>query len=316
MPVITNDYKPPLFFKNRHINTIYSSLFRKTKLPSFKRKRIETLDDDFLDIDLIENGSKKIAILCHGLEGSSDSKYIQATSKLLSLNGYSVAAMNYRFCSGEINRQLATYHSGKTDDLHVVINYVLPNYDSIYLVGFSLGGNLILKYNGEALFSLSSKIKANVAISVPVDLKGSSIALKRSENILYSWRFIRTLSKKMYLKHQQFPNQLDVAPLKKVKTLTDFDNFFTSKINGFIDAEDYYLKASSKQFIPNISKPTLLINALDDPFLSESCFPISEAKENSKFYLMTPSHGGHVGFISKGDFYWSEIQILNFLNRY
>ena len=316
MPVITNDYKPPLFFKNRHINTIYSSLFRKTKLPSFKRKRIETLDDDFLDIDLIENGSKKIAILCHGLEGSSDSKYIQATSKLLSLNGYSVAAMNYRFCSGEINRQLVTYHSGKTDDLHVVINYVLPNYDSIYLVGFSLGGNLILKYNGEALFSLSSKIKANVAISVPVDLKGSSIALKRSENILYRRRFIRTLSKKMYLKHQQFPNQLDVAPLKKVKTLTDFDNFFTSKINGFIDAEDYYLKASSKQFIPNISKPTLLINALDDPFLSESCFPISEAKENSKFYLMTPLHGGHVGFISKGDFYWSEIQILNFLNRY
>ena len=316
MPVITNDYKPPLFFKNRHINTIYSSLFRKTKLPSFKRKRIETLDDDFLDIDLIENDSKKIAILCHGLEGSSDSKYIQATSKLLSLNGYSVAAMNYRFCSGEINRQLVTYHSGKTDDLHVVINYVLPNYDSIYLVGFSLGGNLILKYNGEALFSLSSKIKANVAISVPVDLKGSSIALKRSENILYRRRFIRTLSKKMYLKHQQFPNQLDVAPLKKVKTLTDFDNFFTSKINGFIDAEDYYLKASSKQFIPNISKPTLLINALDDPFLSESCFPISEAKENSKFYLMTPSHGGHVGFISKGDFYWSEIQILNFLNRY
>ena len=316
MPVITNDYKPPLFFKNRHINTIYSSLFRKTKLPSFKRKRIETLDDDFLDIDLIENGSKKIAILCHGLEGSSDSKYIQATSKLLSLNGYSVAAMNYRFCSGEINRQLVTYHSGKTDDLHVVINYVLPNYDSIYLVGFSLGGNLILKYNGEALFSLSSKIKANVAISVPVDLKGSSIALKRSENILYRRRFIRTLSKKMYLKHQQFPNQLDVAPLKKVKTLTDFDNFFTSKINGFIDAEDYYLKASSKQFIPNISKPTLLINSLDDPFLSESCFPISEAKENSKFYLMTPSHGGHVGFISKGDFYWSEIQILNFLNRY
>ena len=126
MPVIKTDYKPPLLFKNRHINTIYSSLFRKTKPLSFKRKRIETLDEDFLDIDLIENGSKKIVILCHGLEGSSDSKYIQATAKLLSLNGYSVAAMNYRFCSGEINRQLVTYHSGKTDDLHAVINFVLP----------------------------------------------------------------------------------------------------------------------------------------------------------------------------------------------
>ena len=316
MPLIETDYKPPLFFKNRHVNTIYSSLFRKTKPLSFKRKRTETLDDDFLDIDLIENGSRKIVILCHGLEGSSDSKYIQATAKLLSLNGYSVAAMNYRFCSGEINRQLVTYHSGKTDDLHTVINFVLPNYDSVYLVGFSLGGNLILKYNGDGLFSLSPKIKANVAISVPVDLKGSSINLKRCENILYRWRFIRTLSKKMYLKHQQFPNQLDLSPLKKVKTLTDFDDFFTSKINGFKDAEDYYLKASSKQFIHNISKPTLLINALDDPFLSESCFPISEAEENSNFFLMTPIHGGHVGFISKGAFYWSEIQILNFLNSY
>ena len=316
MPVIKTDYKPPLLFKNRHVNTIYSSLFRKTKSLSFKRKRIETLDDDFLDIDLIENGSRKIVILCHGLEGSSDSKYIQATAKLLSLNGYSVAAMNYRFCSGEINRQLVTYHSGKTDDLHTVINFVLPNYDSVYLVGFSLGGNLILKYNGDGLFSLSPKIKANVAISVPVDLKGSSISLKRCENVLYRWRFLRTLSKKMHLKHQQFPNELDVVPLKKVKNLTDFDDFFTSKINGFKDAEDYYLKASSKQFIPNISKPTLLINALDDPFLSESCFPISEANENSNFFLMPPFHGGHVGFISKGAFYWSEIQILNFLNNY
>jgi predicted alpha/beta-fold hydrolase len=222
MPLIETDYKPPLFFKNRHVNTIYSSLFRKTKPLSFKRKRIETLDEDFLDIDLIENGSRKIVILCHGLEGSSDSKYIQATAKLLSLNGYSVAAMNYRFCSGEINRQLVTYHSGKTDDLHTVINFVLPNYDSVYLVGFSLGGNLILKYNGDGLFSLSPKIKANVAISVPVDLKGSSISLKRFENVLYRWRFLRTLSKKMHLKHQQFPNELDVAPLKKVKTLTDF----------------------------------------------------------------------------------------------
>ena len=316
MPVIKTDYKPSFFFKNRHINTIYSSLFRKTKPLSFKRKRIETLDDDFLDIDLIENGSRKIVILCHGLEGSSDSKYIQATAKLLSLNGYSVAAMNYRFCSGEINRQLVTYHSGKTDDLHTVINFVLPNYDSVYLVGFSLGGNLIIKYNGDGLFSLSPKIKANVAISVPVDLMGSSISLKRCENVLYRWRFLRTLSKKMHLKHQQFPNELDVVPLKKVKNLTDFDNFFTSKINGFKDAEDYYLKASSKQFIPNISIPSLLINALDDPFLSDSCFPIREAKENSNFFLMTPFYGGHVGFISKGAFYWSEIQILNFLNNY
>ena len=316
MPIIVTDYTPTFLSKNRHFNTIYSSLFRKIEPVEFNRKRIETSDDDFLDIDFIENGSKKIVILCHGLEGSSASKYIQATAKLLSSNGYSVAAMNYRFCSGEINRQLVTYHSGKTDDLHAVINYVLPNYNALYLVGFSLGGNLILKYNGDGLFNLSSKIKASVTISVPIDLNSSSQALQRRENILYNWRFLRTLSKKMYLKHKQFPEDLEINSLRFVKKLTDFDEYFTSKINGFKDAQDYYLKASSKKFIPNISKPTLLINAMDDPFLSQSCFPVSEAKKNSNFYLMTPNYGGHVGFISKGDFYWSEYQILNFIERY
>jgi len=316
MPLIETDYTPPFLSKNRHFNTIYSSLFRRIKRIPFKRKRIETSDNDFLDVDLIDNGSKKIVILCHGLEGSSNSKYILATAKLLSKNGYSIAAMNYRFCSGEINRQLITYHSGKTDDLHTVINYVLPNYDAIYLVGFSLGGNLILKYNGDGLFALSSKIKASVAISVPIDLKGSSISLQKRENKLYNWRFLRTLSKKMYLKHNQFPKELDINPLKMIKNLTDFDEYFTSKINGFKNAQDYYFKASSKQFISNISRPTLLINAKDDPFLSQSCFPINEAKNSLNFYLMIPKYGGHVGFISKGDFYWSENQILKFIDRY
>ena len=147
-----NDYTPSFFFKNGHINTMYSSLFRKTKPLPFKRKRIKTPDDDFLDIDLLENGCDKIAVLCHGLEGSSDSKYIRATAALLAKNGFAVAAMNYRFCGGEINRQLITYHSGRTEDLHAVINTVLPDYGAVYLVGFSLGGNLVLKYNGDGIY--------------------------------------------------------------------------------------------------------------------------------------------------------------------
>ena len=120
----------------------------------------------------------------------------------------------------------------------------------------------------------------------------------------------------MRLKHKQYPKELDLKHLKNVKNLTDFDEYFTSKINGFKDANDYYFKASSRQFIPSISKPTLLINAKDDPFLSKSCFPINEAKKSKCFHLMTPRYGGHVGFISKGDFYWSEYEILNFINSY
>ena len=316
MPILATNYTPSFFFKNGHLNTMYSSLFRRTKALAFKRQRIATPDDDFLDIDLLENGSDKIVILCHGLEGSSASKYIQATAALLAKNGYAVAAMNYRFCSGEINRQLITYHSGRTEDLHAVIQTVLPNYRAVYLVGFSLGGNLVLKYNGDGIYALDPKIKASVAVSVPVDLYGSAIKLQAMENRLYTWRFLRTLSKKVQLKHQQFPDQVPIEQLKKVKKLIDFDEYFTAGLNGFKDARDYYAKASSKPFLESISRPTLLINALDDPFLSDSCFPYQAAKDNPHFSLMTPTYGGHVGFVSKGENYWSEEQILRFLEGY
>ena len=313
MPVLSTDYSPAFPFKNGHINTIYSSQFRKVTPMSFQRKRIATPDDDFLDIDLLENGSDKIVILCHGLEGSSASKYIQATAALLSKNGYAIAAMNYRFCSGEINRQLITYHSGRTEDLHAVIQTVIPNYAEVYLVGFSLGGNLVLKYNGDGIYALDPKIKGSVAVSVPVDLYSSALVLQRPDNLLYTWRFLYTLSKKIKLKHQQYPEQVKLENLKKIKKLIDFDEYYTSQLNGFDDARDYYAKASSKPFLSTIHRPTLLINALDDPFLAPPCFPVTEAENNPHFYLMTPRYGGHVGFVSNDKVYWSEQQILNFL---
>ena len=289
-------------------------MFRKVKTPPFKRRRIETPDDDFLDIDFLENGSDKIALLCHGLEGSSASTYIQATASLLAENGYAVAAMNYRFCSGEINRQLITYHSGRTEDVHTVITALLPDYKAIYLVGFSLGGNLVLKYNGDGLYRLDPKIKASVAISVPIDLHSSAVQLQRFENRLYSWRFIRTLSQKMRLKHQQYPDKVPIEDLKKVKKIIDFDTYFTAVLNGFEDAQEYYSKASSAPFLKKITRPTLLINALDDPFLSKACYPFKEAEDNPYFHLRTPAYGGHVGFVSSTQYYWSELQILQFLN--
>ena len=197
MPITESSYKPKTLLKNGHINTIYASLFRKVNLNnSFTRKRIETEDDDFLDIDFLKNENNKIAILCHGLEGSSSSKYIKGTSNLLSSNGYDIAAMNYRSCSGEINKQLKTYHSGQTDDLNSVINLVLPNYDEIYLIGFSLGGNIILKYIGDGIHKIHPKIKATVGISVPVDLHGSSLELSKFKNSIYNKRFLKTLTKK------------------------------------------------------------------------------------------------------------------------
>jgi uncharacterized protein len=316
MPTIASDYSPSFFFQNQHINTIYSSLFRRLNPLQFKRRRIETLDDDFLDIDFLENGERKIVILCHGLEGSSASKYIQATAKILHENGYAIAAMNYRFCSGEINRQLVTYHSGRTEDLNAVIEEVLPHYDAVYLVGFSLGGNLVLKYTGEGIYKVHPKVKATLAISVPVDLYGSSLELQKIKNRIYTWRFLITLSKKVKLKHVQYPDRVDVKQLKRVKKLIDFDEYFTSTLNGFRDAKDYYAQANCKQFLHNIKIPSLLINALDDPFLSASCYPYEEAESNPYFNLMTPKYGGHVGFVSSNqEYYWVERQILAFIEN-
>ncbi|MEO9484270.1 MAG: alpha/beta fold hydrolase [Ekhidna sp.] len=316
MPILTTDYLPILPFRNGHISTIYSSQFRKFDPVSFTRKRINTPDDDFLDIDFLEGGNRKVVILCHGLEGSSASKYIQATSDLLHSNGYDIAAMNYRFCSGEINRQLRTYHSGKTEDLHTVIDHVLPNYDEIYLGGFSLGGNIVLKYIGDGVYPVHPKIKAVVSISVLVDLEGAAQELSKLKNRLYARHFLQTLAQKIKLKHAQYPNAFAIEPLDKVKKLIDFDDHFTSPINGFNNAKDYYAKSSSKQFLHQIETPTLVINALDDPFLSKSCYPFDEARENPHLNLMTPRYGGHVGFIMHNQkYFWNEQQILRFFEK-
>lgn len=315
MPILNSDYKPNYLLRNGHINTIYSAFFRKFEPLKFSCKRIETVDNDFIDIDFVKNGNKKAVILCHGLEGNSSSTYIQTTGKILQQNNFDVVAMNYRFCSGEINRQLKTYHSGDTTDLNLTIASILPEYKEIYLVGFSLGGNLVLKHIGDGKHNLSTKIKGVIGISVPVDLYGSALELSKTKNIFYAKHFLKTLKKKIKLKKKQYP-ELNIEGLKKVKTLIDFDNYFTSIINGFKDARDYYAKSNSKQFLHKIKIPTLIINALDDPFLSESCYPFTEAKSKNNLYLMTPKYGGHVGFTSSNkNPFWCEKQILAFIKN-
>jgi uncharacterized protein len=317
MPIVQSDYKPSRFLTNGHANTIYSSLFRKPAPIVFIRKRIETPDNDFLDVDFLEVGSRKVVVLCHGLEGSSSSVYIRGISGALSSNGYDVAAMNYRFCSGEVNRQLRTYHSGETEDLNTVINNVLPHYDEVFLVGFSLGGNIVLKYIGDGVFPLHSKLKATACVSVLVDLYGAAQELSRFRNRIYTKHFLKTLFRKMILKHEQYPSRIELGPMKKVKNLIDFDAYFTSTLNGFDGAEDYYAKCNSKQFLSSIKIPSLIINALDDPFMSDSCYPFTEAENSDYVHLMTPKYGGHVGFHTpRKKYLWSEGEIVKFFSSF
>ncbi|KAA3600090.1 MAG: alpha/beta fold hydrolase [Calditrichaeota bacterium] len=318
MPLIQNStYNPPRFFSNGHLQTVYQTLFRKVEGVKYQRERIETPDGDFLDLDWSLVDSEKLVILIHGLEGSSNAVYIKAMVKILNKNGFDTVSMNMRGCSGASNKLLRAYHSGATEDLETVVSHILKTkpQKKIGIVGFSLGGNLTLKYLGEQGEKVAPKICGAVTFSVPCDLLGSSFELKKPKCKMYTKRFLIRLGRKMKIKSEQFPNKIDFEKVKTLKNLSQFDDFFTAPVHGFKDAEDYYKKCSSKQFLPKIQIPTLLVNADNDPFLSQSCFPIEEAKANKNFSLEITDSGGHVGFVSFSENeFWYEKRAVEFLN--
>ena len=318
MPIIKQpNYKPPFLLRNGHLNTFYPYLFRKKPALFVNRQRFTTEDDDFYDVDWSPRKFSRLVVLLHGLEGSSNSQYIVGTTKALLDHKWDVAAINFRSCSGEMNRQLKMYHSGFTEDLHHFVEQIQGEYDEICIAGFSLGGNVTMKYLGDQKYTISNKIIAIAGPAVPCDLEGGSVRITEGQNHLYEKRFLETLKSKLIHKNKLFPDHVDLSNLKRLKTLWDFDEYYTSTLHGFEDAKDYYKQCSSLPFLKNINIPALMINALDDSFLSESSFPYDIAKKNSNLFLITPKHGGHVGFTTFGSlYYWNEIQIVAFFEKY
>ena len=302
--------------RNGHVHTIYPALFRKPKPVKWNRQRLELLDGDFLDLDWLKAGSNKLVILGHGLEGSSNSTYILAAAHLFNANGFDVLAWNHRSCSGEMNRLPRFYHHGVTEDAAVVIE-TAKSYSKVFYIGYSLGGNIILKYAGDALHIKPANLKALVAISAPIDLTSCVFEIHRKRNRIYHNRFLKTLVKKVEEKGKKLPGKVDVTLLNKVKTLTDFDRYFTAPLHGFTSPEDYYLRASSKPFLGGINLPTLLLQAQDDPMLGVHCFPFKEAEENNNLHLLVTRYGGHVAFTQPGSkWHWMEKVALDFIQRY
>ncbi len=319
MPLITSTYKPQLFFKNSHFNTTYKTFFFNNSI-QYTRKRIKTPDDDFLDLDFSTTGSSTLVIAMHGLEGSSKSKYIISVIHHLNALKMDCVAINFRGCSGEENRKAYSYNSGKTDDVSEVINHILNHYTykNIILLGYSMGGNITLKYLGERT-NIPSEIKGAIAVSVPCDLKGSSQELAKWHNSLYMYKFMRTLKGKALHKMTIFPqSNLDKNRILKARTFKDFDDAVTAPLFGYKDAKDYWTQCSSRQFIEGIELPTLMINSMDDSFLSNSCYPFNEAKNHKFLTLETPKYGGHAGFntvVFGKDSGWSENRISNFIRH-
>ncbi len=308
------NYLPPFFLFNPHLETIFPALLRRVSLASYSRERIDTPDDDFLDLDWLKRGSDSIVIISHGLEGNTTRAYIKGMARALHAAGFDVVAWNFRGCSEEMNRRIRFYHSGATDDLHTVVEHVAQKniYRSISFVGFSLGGNLTLKYLGER--TPHPRIDKAVVFSVPLHLRTSCEKISRPSNRIYSNRFLRSLKNKVMIK-SRYHKELDTSRLAGIKTLTGFDDLYTAPLHGFRGAIDYYEKCSSLHFLHSIRTPTLIVNTLNDPFLSEQCFPVSLLKDHEYVTLQVPERGGHVGFtqFNKNGLYWSEERAGEFL---
>ena len=319
MPVVAPTFQPPWWLRNAHLQTILPVFWRRNLRFLGEPERLELPDGDFLDLAwFCREGRRRLAILSHGLEGSFDAGYIRGLASALVAAGWDALAWTFRGCGPEPNRLLRFYHSGETGDLGTVIRHAARRYDRIALVGFSLGGNLTLKYMGER--PPHPSVIAAVAVSAPVDLAASARALdRRRGNRLYLRRFLATLIAKVEAKAGRFPAELDLAGIRRIRTFQDFDDRYTARLHGFRDAADYWTQSSARQFLPRITVPSLLINARDDPFLPSACFPTAEAEGNPRFFLDAPAHGGHVGFLDfpPGDARtWAERRALGFLHEW
>ncbi|MEX2511413.1 MAG: alpha/beta fold hydrolase [Cyclobacteriaceae bacterium] len=316
MPVIENpQYSHPHLMFNGHMQTVLPAIFRNPKRLAFDRERISTPDGDFLDLDWLSADRKQLVIISHGLEENSQRPYMAGMAKVFFDNGFDVVNWNFRGCSGEMNKKPVFYHSGATYDLGTVVSHVHRKYDHLYLIGFSLGGNLTLKYLGENHGTQQAKIRKAVTISVPLDLASSSQLLSSRENRLYSLNFLISLKQKIRQKSLIFPELINAKRLKVISTIIGFDDHYTAPLHGFINAEDYYQQCSSLFILEKIKIPTLILNAENDPFLSQTCYPKTLGSQMEMIYMEFPKHGGHVGFCprSRKERYWSEKRAIEFI---
>lgn len=309
-----NDYRPIFPLTNGHLSTIYPALFRQCNFTYQKRERLELLDLDFMDLDVYSSKSHKAVLLLHGLEGSSYSRYMIGAGKYFSNRGYDILALNFRSCSGEMNRLPRLYHHGVSEDLHEVLVQIAHRYQEIHIIGFSLGGNVMLKYFGEN-WDFPRQLKAGAAISPPIDLATCVEMVHKPSRKFYHNRFLKTLKSKIRAKADQLPGVIDPKHLHNIKTLREFDNYYTAPLHGFKDGPDYYEKVSAIHALNKLRKPALMLHAMNDPIIGQEELPFEEAKKNDNFYLAISPFGGHVGFQRFMGAYYSDELVHNFFEN-
>lgn len=318
-------FKPAFGLGNRHTQTLYSSFFRKSPSLDFTIEKFELPDGDVLDCywyDKPKEGSDRpIVILFHGLAGSYRSPYIQGTMAKLSESGFSSVLMHFRGCSGKINRLPRAYHSGETDDATAWIADVKRRFSlsKLYAIGYSLGGNMLLKLLGES--GKDSLLEKAVSVSAPLELDICAERMDMGFSKIYQRHLVKSLNSSLIQKYQKHDMQsligIDADEVKKLRTFWEFDDAYTAPIHGFKSAQEYYTKSSSKQFLKSVKTPTLIIHAWDDPFMTPKVLPNPDELSDS-ITLEVSRRGGHVGFISGNLFkptFWLEDRVVQFFQN-
>ena len=314
-----NAYHPPLVFRNGHVQTIFPSLCRKVNGIAYRRERIDTADGDFLDLDWSRVGSRRLAVISHGLEGNSQRHYVRGMVRALNAHHIDALAWNYRGCSGEPNRLARRYHSGDTADLQTVLAHLASRNDPkpLAVIGYSLGGNVLLKALGEG--AGMDAVRTAVAVSVPFDLDRAAWRLRQGVSRIYQRYLLNKLRQSYRAKLPTHIMPVSSLRLDALDTFRKFDNEVTAPLHGFRDVDDYYGRSSSRQYLQAITTPTLVLHAADDPFVPGDAIP-TDSELGPGVTLELSRHGGHVGFVA-GDLpfrahYWLETRICAHMREY
>ena len=318
-------FRPAWWCRGPHCQTLWPHIARPRPRIKLRRERWELPDGDFIDVDWrddardIAGDDAGIVLLLHGLEGSSRSGYARGLLKAVRMHNWHGAIMHFRGCSGEPNRLARSYHSGETADLRYAISELRRRFPArkLAVVGYSLGGNVLLKYLGES--KNDANIDAAVAVSVPFDLAKASARLNRGASRLYQWKLLNSLRRSARRKFARIEADFIMPELSRLNCFREFDHTVTAPLHGFSSAEDYYTQSSSRQYLPAIVTPTLILQARDDPFMTPDAMPLaSEASTSTRLEIY--GNGGHVGFVGGrwpwAAEYWLEARIPAFLAEF
>ncbi len=303
------EYHAPAWLRGRHLQTIWPSLLAPRPLPAYRRERWDTPDGDFIDLDwaLLDRDDaarsvpRPLLALFHGLEGNSNSHYSRTLMAAANDRGCDGVVIHFRGCSGELNRMPRAYHSGDSDEADWVLRRISARRTQdgssgiLLTVGISLGGNVLLKWLGER-GNAAGFVAAAAAVSPPQDLHAGAIRLSRGFNRLYALNFLVTLRRKSVAMLERHPGLFDAKQVASSRDFFEFDELVTAPLHGFKSAMDYWQRSSCRQFLGGIAVPTLIINALNDPFLPVQALA-RPAEVSAAVELHYPQEGGHVGFL-------------------